>query len=454
MKRAIKLFIIVNFFVLFLHSSSRADYWEKVVSQGFGDPANDYAWSMETFRGKLYVGTLNPIRGAEIWCSSNGEPGSWKRTYNARSPLSNLGIRSLYADANHALYACTFNITGAEILRSLDGRSWTMVEKGRGLLKKQKDDTIRCMIRFGKYLYGGAGGKSAQLYRSKNGSNWTLVKTNPSFESTKVLDPNTGAVITNNILIGEMEIFKGQLYAFTWTRDMDLGNLIGQEIKDISTLIPKSPGAFEVWRSSDGVNWEKVVGKDDPYGNGMGFCLHNPENLANDVVTSVAVYKGKLYLGTQNDNGNSSIWRTENGEEWEKVLDFFSLGERFNFYVWRMIPFKDRLFIGTLNLALNYNGGLTTADKATGAQIWATESGDPGTFYNLVHNGFDGETIVYKGLEIPKNYGVRSFGILHDTLFAGTATIASVPVPKEDDPDQKTIAGKDIGCEVWKLIEE
>lgn len=454
MKKAVKLLMITSIFVLFLHSSSRADHWERVVSKGFGDPANDYAWSMVTFQEKLYVGTLNPIRGAEIWCSSSGEQGAWKRTYNARTPFANLGVRSLFADGNQALYACTFNIGGAEILRSEDGRKWDMVKKSRGT-GNQKDDTIRCMIRFGKYLYGGAGGKGAQLYRSRNGSNWTMVKTNPSFESTRVVDPNTGDAITNNILIGELEVFKGQLYAFTWTRDMDMGNLIGQDIKDMSALIPNSPGAFEVWRSSDGTSWEKVVGKNDPYNNGMGFSLHDPENLANDVVTSVAVYKGKLYLGTQNDHGNSSIWRTEDGKEWEEVLDFFSLGERYNFYVWRMIPFNNKLFIGTLNVALDYGDGSPAGGKATGAQVWATESGDPGTFYNLVHNGFDGETITFKGKDIPKNYGIRSFAILKDTLFAGTATIASVPVQDKNDPGQKrTIAGKNVGCEIWKLIRE
>ncbi|MEW6379668.1 MAG: hypothetical protein AB1611_08665 [bacterium] len=453
MKKAIKLFIITSLFILFFHNSSRADHWERVVGKGFGDPANDYAWSMETFRGKVYVGTLNPIRGAEIWCSSSGEQGTWKRTYNARTPLANLGVRSLYTDGNQALYACTFNFSGAEILRTTDGQSWDKVKKSRGG-ENRKDDTIRCMIRFGNYLYGGGGGKGAQLYRSRNGSNWTMVKTNPSFESTKVPDPNTGDMVTNNILIGEMEIFKGQLYAFTWTRDMDMGNLIGQDIKDMAALIPNSPGAFEIWRSSDGTNWEKVVGKNDPYDNGMGFSLHDPENLANDVVTSVAVYKGKLYLGTQNDNGNSSIWRTEDGEEWEEVLDFFSLGEKFNFYVWRMIPFNDKLYIGTLNVALNYGNGSAAGGEATGAQVWATDSGDRGTFYNLVHNGFDGETISFKGKDIPKNYGIRSFAILEDTLFAGTATIASVPVPDDDDPGRRTIAGKNVGCEIWKLIQD
>lgn len=451
MKRVINLLIIVSFLVLSMHRYSMAEQWEKVVEKGFGDPSNDYAWSMAAFRGKLYVGTLNFLKGAEIWCSSSGEQDTWERVYNARSSLFNLGVRSLYADGDRAIYACTYNTGGAEILRSVNGRRWTQVKKSRGS-ESQDNNTVRGIIRFGDYLYGGAGSNGAQLYRSKNGLNWKLVETNPidAFESTKVLDPNTGEMLINNLLIGELAVFKDKLYAFTWTRDLDMRNLAGQNIKDISTLIPDSPGGFEVWRSSDGTNWEKVVGLDDSYGNGMGFCLHNSGSLANDAVTSVAVFNDQLYLGTQSNYGNSSIWRTENGTEWVEVLDFFSLGERFNFYVWRMIPFEDKLFIGTLNVAL-LNVPLVIAG-VTGAQIWTSDSGDPGTFFNVVHNGFDGETLTFKGREMPKNYGIRSFCILNDTLFAGTATIASFPIPKEEDPEHKTIAGKDVGCEIWKLV--
>ena len=112
----------------------------------------------------------------------------------------------------------------------------------------------------------------------------------------------------------------------------------------------------------------------------------------------------------------------------------------YNVYVWRMIPFKGRLFVGTLNQ------GLVGTPGVTGAQIWASDSGDRETFYNLVHNGFDGKTWVYgPDYEIPKNCGIRSFGILNDTLFAGTATPLSTLVPQ-------TILINDIGCEVWKML--
>jgi hypothetical protein len=448
MKKISQSLIIIILCVFSWYHYAGAEYWDKVADKGFGNPDNDYAWSMATFQGRLYVGTLNILEGAEIWSSSSGEPGTWQRVYNARSGLrSNAGVRYLYADGDQALYGCASNLGGAEVLRTTDGERWSVVGK-RGI-GDQKNTSIRCMTRFGQYLYGGAGNNGAQLCRSKNGLDWQIVKTKPGFESTRVFDPNTNSWVTNNSLIGELAIFKNQLYAITWTKDLKptvvAGALKTKPTKDLQ--LPQSPGAFEVWRSGDGVNWEKVVGKDDRYGNGLGFCLRDPGGLDNDIVTSSAVFKGQLYLGTQNSDGNTSIWRTTDGTEWNKVLAFHDLGEQYNYYVWRMISFRDKLYVGTLN-----EGAVEEQPGVTGAQIWVSDSGDPGTFTNLVHNGFDGETLTYDDIKMPKNYGIRSFGILNDTLFAGTATIISLPALKYNPGDEASIAGKDVGCEIWKLV--
>ena len=440
MDKYIKSLLIALFFIFFLSPSSNAQYWEKIISKGFGNPRNSYAWSMETFKGKLYVGTLNLNGGAEIWCSNSGKPGSWQQVYKAIFSR-NTGIRCLYADGQKAFYACTSNKQGAHILRTTDGQTWTTVGK-RGL-GNRRNNTIRCMARFKKYLYVGMGTNGAKLYRSKEGFNWELVHARPSFASTKVQDPETKKLVENNLMIGELAVFNDHLYAFTWTNDGERGvitnNIQGIAKKNIvspDTSLPYSPsGAFEVWRSKDGINWEKVVGQNDPYGNGLGFSDHDPENINNNVVPSVTVFQGHLYLGTENDYGKTAIWRTANGTYWKKVLDFYKLGERCNYYVWRMLPFHSQLFVGTLNIGSAINPAVT------GAQIWVSDSGDPESFYNLIHNGFDGETLtVSLSLRIPKNIGIRTFGIINDTLFAGTATF---PI---------TSLGKRAGCEIWKMV--
>lgn len=451
--------IISSLLILLLSHYAGAESWEQVVTKGFGEPSNDYAWSMAVFKGKIYIGTLNFFKGGEIWRSSTGDPGNWQKVYNSPSSLfSNIGVRHLYVDGDEVMYACTVNANGAEILRTTNGQRWIAVEN----LGKRDNAAFRCMIRFGDYLYAGAGSNEAQLYRSKDGFNWQVVNANPSFTSTKVSDPNSGSEVTNNTMIGELEVFNDQLYVFTWTREVRYRDIVEHMLgltidtpsrsnpswSDLSRSDP-SPGAFEVWRSRDGVNWEKVVGKDDPYGNGMGFCLRDPDaGMDNDAIISTAVFRGQLYAGTLNSHADTAIWRTSDGTQWTKVLDFFDLGEKANYYVWRMIQFQDKLFIGTMNV-----GPSKENPDVTGSQIWASETGDSGTFYNLVHNGFDGETWSDgANVEIPKNIGIRTFGIFHDTLFAGTATIISTPITKRQSDGETRIAGRDIGCEVWRMI--
>ncbi|MGA1874231.1 MAG: hypothetical protein ACMUIA_01345 [bacterium] len=463
MKAYIKLLSVTALFIFILPYFSHAEHWEKVVDRGFENPRNDYAWSMETFKGKLYVGTLNLWGGGEIWCSESGEEGTWEKIYESRLG-QNYGIRCLYADGDKALYACTSSVFGAKIMRSTDGQTWeTLLKKGWG---HRRNTTIRCMIRFGDYLYAGAGGNSAELYRSSDGIVWELVNTEPRIASTMVSSPLAGRFfqnrkVINNVMIGELAVFNGHLYAFTWTKDLDMRSALWVMNRSIvdpgASFLPSSSGAFEVWRSENGVNWEKVVGQDDEYGNGMGFSGpehgNDPHNMDNDVVTSVAVFRGEggeyLYLGTEHDYGRTSVWRTKDGTEWKKVLDFYEEGEKYNYYVWRMIPFQGKLYVGTWNMGSTRNPGVT------GAQIWVSDNGE--TFDPIVHNGFDGEYITFtpmvgisKSGGVPKNYGIRSFGILNKTLFAGTATVLAVPA-RRSGRSGSIILGRDVGCEIWKM---
>lgn len=56
-------------------------------------------------------------------------------------------------------------------------------------------------------------------------------------------------------------------------------------------------------------------------------------------------------------------------------------------------------------------------------------------------------------MRIPKNYGIRAFAVHNNTLFAGTATIFSIPMPKfQGQQFGITIVGKEVGGEIWKMI--
>ena len=113
-----------------------------------------------------------------------------------------------------------------------------------------------------------------------------------------------------------------------------------------------------------------------------------------------------------------------------------------------MQAFLNKLYVGTLNLGNAANPGVT------GAQIWVSETGAPGSFYPLVLNGFDGQTIFFtKDLDLPKNCGIRSMCVFNDTLFVGTATILSLPVSRRGGRFGLYVVGKKAGCEIWKMIQ-
>ncbi len=445
-KKIVSIALALLGFILVFSATSEAVSWERVVEKGFGDPFNDYAWSMEVFQGSIYVGTFNIFKGAQIWRSGSGEAGTWEQIYKDFI-RGNMGIRSLYNDNDEALYAGTLNRKGAQLLRTTDGRKWETVIR-RGLWNK-RNTTIRCITRFGEYLYAGAGSCGAKLFRSEDGQKWEKVKTEPSFDSTKVRDPGKRRWITNNISIGELAVFNDMLYAFTWTMDIVPG--MSRNIMNFKAVFDPNqhyflptPGAFEIWRTPDGINWEIVAGQGDLYENGMGFSNHDSKNLHNDAVTSVAVFDEHLYVGTENSHNEASIWRSNDGLQWGKVLDFSEFGEGFNYYVWRMTPFQNKLYVGTMNVA-------SSDQELTGAQILESATGDPGSFSYLIRNGFDAETtIIYKRVQ-PKNMGVRSFVIFENKLFAGTATPITSVVRKSNRSFGLTIAGKDIGCEIWKM---
>ena len=105
------------------------------------------------------------------------------------------------------------------------------------------------------------------------------------------------------------------------------------------------------------------------------------------------------------------------------------------------MQFDGQLFVSTANLGRGNNS------EVTGAQIWASPTGDSGTFYNLVHDGMDGVAIYVFGMKMPKNYGIRSFSILNDTLYIGTATMLNIPALSTDPA-----GGRRVGCEIWRMI--
>lgn len=118
----------------------------------------------------------------------------------------------------------------------------------------------------------------------------------------------------------------------------------------------------EIWRTNNLENWEKVV--DSGFG-----------NIENFWAMTAIIFRNELYVGTGNWN-KSEIYRTSDGKNWTQVVGEDSktpagFGMEDNFYIWSMCVYNSNLYVGTAN--------------SKGCEIWKTLDGlnwDPIVAYN------------------------------------------------------------------------
>ena len=106
----------------------------------------------------------------------------------------------------------------------------------------------------------------------------------------------------------------------------------------------------ELFRSADGLNWEQVVGENASTKNGFGLW-------SNTGVWSAEVFNDELYLGTINFFRGCEVFKSSDGLNFTKVIGYDvpqsnGLGgflHHFNFYAWYMEVYNDTLFLGTFD---------------------------------------------------------------------------------------------------------
>lgn len=54
--------------------TSDGENWTQIIRRGFGQPLTQWLWRMHIYEDKLIFGTFNPIRGFQIWASTNDNP--------------------------------------------------------------------------------------------------------------------------------------------------------------------------------------------------------------------------------------------------------------------------------------------------------------------------------------------------------------------------------------------
>ncbi|MFN2166410.1 MAG: hypothetical protein ACK2U9_09120, partial [Anaerolineae bacterium] len=437
--------------------------FRQAAPQGFGDRHNSWAWSMQWWRGKLYVGTNRawhcaehaafnaafplffkyppkdpdaactpvpfdlPLQ-AEIWCWTP-ETDTWERLYQSprdvpipkqpgRFVARETGYRYMTVftepDGTEALYVSGVNarfiwrpVPAPRILRSIDGRTFEPLPQDPGTFMGDLDKcSFRTLVTYRDRLYVHVG--------SVRGEGILLESSDPARGNDTFRQ-----VSPQGMQVFEMLPYNGYLYL--GLRDPKRGYSVcktgatGTPPYEFTTVVP--PGA------------------------------HSP-NPSYSVI-SMFIYKGRMYVGTDRPG---EVIRINPDDSWDLVcgapretpsgwkypisgLDT-GFGNWLNAHIWRMMEHRGRLYIGTWNLATDFRrveGAEDILNPHLGFDLF--ETGDGWHYSAITTSGFDDRF----------SNGVRSFASTPQGLFVGTANKweglriwRGVSVPGQDEPEDRS----------------
>lgn len=186
---------------------------------------------------------------------------------------------------------------------------------------------------------------TGNVYVADYAENHRILKFSPGIPGWKQVNLN-GFGDRSTWLISALTPFDGQLYAGT-------GHGSGAEL----------------WRSNDGENWNDVMA------GGFG-------DITNGAINHLIEFKDMLYAGTWNcaDDGctGGQIWRSSDGTTWTQMVgDGF--GDVLNGEIYRFEVFNNQLYASTWS----HDQGIH------GSEVWRSDTGDSGSWEQVVANGFD-----------------------------------------------------------------
>jgi len=328
--------------------------WHQIVGEvapignGFGNPTNTIASFFEIFNDGAVVGTTNATTGAELWRTEDGE--FWAKIGPSGFGDPDVVVASAAEVFQGSLYVGAHRrFAGAQVWRvAPDHEFQVVVDDAFGDPANAFVNSIQV---FSGSLYAGTlNNDGCQVWRTDGGESWQQC------HMSGFGDPA-------NSRAESMAVFDDQLYVGT-----------------------ANNSGCEVWRTSDGVVWFPVIT------GGFG----DPDNYIAAVMTvfNDALYLGTTYLDTHRQQLISQVWRSENGENWERVGEFFGV-----------VPGGG----GVASMASNDGKlylGVTSA--FSGCQVWW--SNDGASWVSDTTDGF----------EDPENEMLTALGVFDGRVYAGT----------------------------------
>jgi hypothetical protein len=273
--------------------------WQSVSELGFGDSHNQTFFEMAVFCGHLYVGTLNPSTGFQIWKTPGGrKPYRWVPVIRDGASRGNLNeIAISMCVFNNALYV------GTAIQNGGYDRVNNVGPAAAELIRIHPDDSWDLIV--------------GTPRRTPVGRKFPLSGKGPGFDN-----PFNG-------YFWRMAVHAGWLYLGTYKWTVFLPYLTrdrwGPEFRWLvdqagAEELASAAGGFDLWCTPDGVNWYPVTrnGFDNPYNDGVRTMQSTPHGLfvgtANPFGPEIAVRVRKPKSGKQewkfrpNNQGGLEIW--------------------------------------------------------------------------------------------------------------------------------------------------
>lgn len=354
--------------ILRLDEGADGPVWTEVVGAAFGRLPNVYVRELTAWGGYLYAGTQNwypnesRSDGGEIWRSADGE--TWTPVMTGGfGDTNNYEIANITPYSGTLIASTSNSASGTEVWQSSNGVDWTrVVDNG---LDKAANRDAHVMAAFNGYLYAGTTAwdnvadvsRGCEVWRSQTGNDWTQVVTG-------------GLGGLNCTQINALAAFGDHLYAGTWEWD---------------AAKERNPGG-RIWRCSAAsgcdakADWQSVI---QP---GFG----NSQNMS---IMALVVVDGRLYATTYNYTTGMEVWRSTDGTNWEQV-GFAGFGDVQNIYSsWPdngVLAWEDTLWLGTYNTA---SGGELWQYQPERAALSIADPSQPQT---LTHTRPDGSKLQVK----------------------------------------------------------
>lgn len=328
--------------------SSDGEHFEAVGEPGLGNPNVSTLRAMTGFDGHLYVPpagegtTFNSNRASLIMRSADPVHGSWLPACEPGfADEENTGIFEMEVFADH-LYAGTFNArNGYQVWKTpATGGGpcrWTKV-LDQGAFRGPRSEIAMSMAAFGDALYIGSaiqnggydrvnkvGPAAPELVRLYADDSWDLVVGEPRQTPHGWKEPLSGiGPGFDNELAGyfwRMAVHKGWLYLSTFDGSAFLP-LAGKPSRTARRLLEshgaeqllRLSGGFELWRSSNGVDWIPVTttGFDNAYNYGARTLLPTSRGLfvgtANPFAPDTPARLANGWQYVPNPRGGAEVW--------------------------------------------------------------------------------------------------------------------------------------------------